>query len=360
MSCEARMVAWAAALTDNAFYPDLGRLLPELPNLLVAIRWACHRNDTQAALCIAGASVTLEAAERFELIGWAETALALPGSEGCGRWPRICANLAQDHVWYRPDAVRARSYAQRAIEADPDSAAGGWGLHALATLDSDMTRMDDALALGIRHDPMLEMSCRSQLANSIAPTDPVAAWHHAQACDQLALQVGEPWARVMSTLVQGMALCPVDPNTAIDLLREGAEMAERIGMTMLANAGLLLAGLAGEAGDPINRVRMAQRGLAAATERGSRGWLGAGLTWLANAFNELGMPDRAAVLAGAALANQVEGVNGTAPVFRDTARIAEQLKHEYPAQYARGLVLPSSDLLRLVDDWVSDLPVARP
>ena len=76
---------------------------------------------------------------------------------------------------------------------------------------------------------------------------------------------------------------------------------------------------------------------------------------VARAFCEVGMAHRAAVLAGAALAHQVDGTDGTAPVFRDTTRMVELLKEEFPAQYARGLALPAHELLHLVEEWVSDL-----
>jgi predicted ATPase/DNA-binding SARP family transcriptional activator len=346
--CQRRFVDWAASTSDLADYADMPRLLLEIPNLVAAIRLACHNQQADRALAIAAATYPLECAEHFELIDWTRAAVELPDADQDGRYPRTCAKLATAMTWYRPDRDAALDYAQRALAHDPDGDAAGWARLALGHLHGDLTSIRLALDLAIEHDvPMLELSCRNAIALSTAAEHPAGAWEHAHSAERLAARISEPWADVMATLTYGAALCHVDPDAAVEHFDRGATLATRHGYQMLSTVGRTIAGFAAATRSPLDRITIVCQGLSDAASSHSHGWLQLNLQVLARAFAELGQHERAALLAQAVGAEPAHR-----PLTPETApRVGEPAEHRSHRSDRPSV----AELLEQLDHWRDEL-----
>ena len=182
------------------------------------------------------------------------------------------------------------------------------------------------------------------------------AWELVADNDRVAAEIDEPWARIMTTIVRGMAYCRVDPDAALVHLERGAEMADRYGLTAYAGTARALTGLAGDTADPRARLTLTRRSLIDAD--------GAGVAWLtvialgrlSQALRDMGQPDRSALFAGAAYAR----FGSTTETGTRAYQIDRTDHRAHPAMYDLGTTMDVSELVALIDDCLAELDSPPP
>jgi DNA-binding SARP family transcriptional activator/predicted ATPase len=350
--CEQRMVRWAVIETDGITYLDLDRLLAELPNLTAAAELACAQADVDAALRITGASFVVFLAQRAELIDSKLTAVQLPGAEQYDRFARSCGELVLPLLFLRADIPRARQFAELLLRDHPDSRSAGWAHFVLGHIEGNLERERRALALAHSwHDPLLQLYASSVLIDNLGQGGADDAWDLVRDDDRVAAEIDEPWARVMSILVRGMAYCQVDPDAALVHLERGAEMADRYGFTAYAGTARALTGLAGNTADPRTRLELTRRSLIDA-DRAGVPWIAViALGRLARTLLEMGRPDRAAIFAGAGYAR----FGSTTERGTRAYQIDREDYRAHLTMYDLGATMDIDELVALIDDCLAGL-----
>jgi predicted ATPase/DNA-binding SARP family transcriptional activator len=350
--CHERMVQWAVTETDDITYQDLDRLLAEVPNLTAAAEHACSHGDADAALRITGASFVLLVAQRGELLDSKLTAVQLPGAEHHARFTRSCSELAFAVYFLRGDLAQARTFAECVLRNETDSRSAGWAQFVLGHIEGNLDRERQALALAHRwHDPLLQLYSSSTLIDNNGQGHAVDAWDLVRDNDRIAAEIGEPWARIMTTVVRGMAYSQTDPEAAIVHLARAAEMADRYGLSAYSMTARALTGRTGATADPRTRLQLVRRALVDA-DRNAVSFVGViALASLGHTMLEMGRPDRAALFAGAAyrrFGSNTETGTRVYQIERD-----DHLANE--SMYDLGTTMETSELIALIDDWLDEL-----
>jgi hypothetical protein len=347
-----RMMRWAVAETDAITYNDLDRLLAELPNLTAAAEHACAVADVDAALRITGATFVLILAQRDELIDLKLAAVQLPGADRHERFTRSVGELIFALFVVRSDLARVRTFAEMLLRNHPHSRSAGWAHFALGHIEGNLDHTRVALDLAHRwRDPLLQLYASSNIIDNYGRGGADNAWELVRANDRIAAEIDEPWARIMTTIVRGMAYCQLDPEAAMVHLERGADMADRAGLTVYSNTARALTGLAGASASPRRRLELLRTSLLDADHAGVSYVSVLTLGRLARTLTELGRPDQAAVFAGAGFARWgSEAETGT--------RIYQIDRGDYPehqAMYDYGTTLDTSELVGIIDRALEDL-----
>jgi len=348
-----RMVRWAVAETDNITYNDLDRLLAELPNLVAAAEHACSNADTDAALRITGATFVLVLAQRDELLDHKLAAVQLPGADRHERFSRSVGELIFGLYVERGDLAQARAFAEMVLRDDPDGRTAGWAHFALGHIEGDLAHTRAALALARRwRDPLLQFYSSSNLIDNHGRGGATDAWDLVRDNDRVAAEIDEPWARILTTVVRGMAYCQLDPQAAMVHLERAAEMADRAGLTVYSTTARALTGLAGTSASPRRRLELLRRSLLDADHAGINYLRVLSLDRIARTFAELDHPERAALFAGAGFAcwgSSAETGTGLYRIDRD-----DHLEHT--STYDLGATLDTTELVAIIDHMLDELP----
>jgi predicted ATPase/DNA-binding SARP family transcriptional activator len=348
--CQAAMVRWAVAETDNITYADLPRLLAEVPNLVAAAQFACGSADVDAALRITGASFVLIMAQRGELVDTKVAAVKLPGADHHVRYARSCAELVLALFYLRGDFPLARHFARVVLDIDPDSRSAGWALHTLGHVDTNLDYERRALELARQwRDPLLQFYASSVIIDNNGNGRVEDAWELVLDNDRVAAQIDEPWARIMTTMVRGMAYCQVDPDAALIHLERSAEMAERCGLSIYSTVARAMAGLAGGDDDPRARIEMTRHGLIDAHASGAAYGVLLALNYLARTLTEIGRPDQGALFAGAARAR----LQSSDKIVTLTFQIDRDDFPDNLAMHDLGATMDIPELVGLLDEWIT-------
>ena len=344
------MVGWAVTETDGITFEDLPRLLAEVPNLAAAAQYTCSRGDVDAVLRITGATFVLVTAQRAELVDSKLAGVDLPRAEHHERYARSCAELAFALFFLRGDYRQARHFAEISLRVDPGSRSAGWATFILGHLEGNLERQHQALEIARRcRDPLLQFYASSVIIDNGGRSGAPEAWELVVDNDRVAEEIDEPWARIMTTIVRGMAYCQADPDAALIHLERAAEMAERCGLTSYSTVARAVAGLAGGT-DPRARLEMTRRGLVDADQAGASYFTVLALARLARTLAETGRPERAAIFAGAARARFRSTDTGTRTLGIDRDDYGDQL-----TMFDLGVTMDVSELVALIDEWLTEL-----
>ena len=201
------------------------------------------------------------------------------------------------------------------------------------------------------HDPLLQLYSSSVLIDNEGRGGASNAWELVSDNDRVAAEIDEPWARVMTTIVRGMAYCQADPDAALVHLERAAEMADRCGLSSYAGTARALTGLAGSTANSRARLELIRKSLIDAEAAGVSWITVMALGRLAHTLSDMGRPDRAALLAGAGYArfgSTTETGTRVYQIDRD-----DHLAHV--AMYDLGTTMDTGELIALLDNWLTEL-----
>jgi predicted ATPase/class 3 adenylate cyclase len=290
----------------------LRRLTRELDNLRCALTWAIDSEDADTALRLLAVCSRPNAVDSdvgFALPAPAAAVLKLPGAEDNPAFPD--AHIAA--AWYasnRGDQDLAEQYCDRALaaqerlhtEANPSL----WGIRGAIAIANG--RIDEwiehseqqvASARKVHDDVALVWGLTGSALGRALLGDVAEAIPRSEEALAVAEGLGNPRSSAWARMNAGFVLGDSDPERALALLREAAELAAPLGRSQVATAWGMATDVAASHGDRREALQLAAKAIDAWRWNGYRPGLGLGVRYVGDmlAADE---PEAAAILYAAA------------------------------------------------------------